>query len=336
MQELVGRLTALDPEASESLKVIAYFDVLVNGHASMEVLLRGAAVLGGCPAGFATDRIVASVDAHGKRLPTVDAPESGRWMEHAVPGGARAWMEREGPQHANDEMILERLAIALGIMLERSAPQAAIRKAVETVIDFEESPENRRTAASRLRLDPLGRFVVIAEPASSPSAHGHNTVVVTPAGAVRAVITAESERAPGSRAGVGVAVHSDELDRSWATALTALRLTSDREPVVWADDLGGLILLMDAAEARGADHADLAALRAAIDGSPRALSVLEAVIHTDSLRAAATEAGLHHSTIQARVAELSSTLGFDVRTAAGRTRLAIALSLYRLVTNRFS
>jgi len=336
MQELVGRLTALDPEASESLKVIAYFDVLVNGHASMEVLLRGAAVLGGCTAGFASDRIVASVDAHGKRLTTATAPEPGRWMEHAVPGGAHAWMERQGAPHANDEMILERLAIALGIMLERSAPQAAIRKAVETVIDSDESPEDRRAAAARLLLDPGAEFVVIAEPAGSPSAHGHNTVVVTPAGAVRAVITARAEEGHGSRAGIGVVVHSDNLDHSWATALTALRLTSDREPVLRADDLGALILLMDAAGSRGADHADLAALRAAIDGSPRALPVLEAVVHTDSLRAAAAEAGLHHSTIQARAVELSSMLGFDVRTTVGRTRLTIALGLYRIATNRFS
>src|SRR6478609_7034590 len=86
MQELVGRLTALDgtdatrllrrqvasgtvsgvewrpllrrvrlnPQASESLKILAYFDALVDGHANPEVLLRGAAVLSGCAAGVAS------------------------------------------------------------------------------------------------------------------------------------------------------------------------------------------------------------------------------------------------------------------------------------------
>lgn len=336
MQELVGRLTALDPEASESLKVIAYFDALVEGRASMEVLLRGAAVLSGCASGFVTDRIVAGVDTQGTRLNLTVAPESGRWPEHRVPGGARAWLEREGAAHANDEMILERLAIALGIMLERSAPQAALRKAVETVIDAAESPEARRAAATRLRLDPLARFVIIAEPASSPSPPGHHTVVVTPAGAVRAVIKLESDETTEPRAGIGFAVGGDELDRSWASALTALRLTSEREPVLRADDLGGLILLADAAEGRGFDHRDLAALQRVVASSPRTLGVLESLVHTESLRAAAAESGLHHSTIQARAVELSATLGFDVRTAAGHTRLSIALSLYRLSTNRFS
>lgn len=41
MQELVGRLTALDAEATETIKVIAYFDALVAGHASTQVILPG-------------------------------------------------------------------------------------------------------------------------------------------------------------------------------------------------------------------------------------------------------------------------------------------------------
>ena len=51
MQELVGRLSTLDPAASESLKVIAYFDALVEARAGRLALLRGAARLTGCPAG---------------------------------------------------------------------------------------------------------------------------------------------------------------------------------------------------------------------------------------------------------------------------------------------
>ena len=53
MQELVGRLTALDPEASETLKVVSYFDTLVAGAVGLDSLLRGAAVLSGAVAGYA-------------------------------------------------------------------------------------------------------------------------------------------------------------------------------------------------------------------------------------------------------------------------------------------
>lgn len=337
MQELVGRLTSLDPEASESLKVIAYFDALVDGRASLEVLLRGAAVLGGCAAGFVTGRSVTGVNPQGTRITLVDAPAPGRWPEHAVPGGGRAWIERDGAQHANDEMILERLAIAIGIMLERSAPQAAMRKAVETVIDGSEPAEGRRLAAVRLRLEPASRLVVVAEPTSASPAEGHHTVVVTPVGPVRARIHhLDGDAVTAERAGIGYAVASDGLDRSWASALTALRLTSASQPVLRADDLGGIILLADALGSQGFDHPDLAALRYQLEAAPRLVSIVEAMVTADSVRAAAVTAGLHHSTMQTHAVDLSSALGFDVRTSTGRTRLSIALSLYRLATNTFS
>lgn len=51
MKELAGRLSALDPEASETLKVIAYFDKLVDGRVGPDGMLRGAAVLCGAPMG---------------------------------------------------------------------------------------------------------------------------------------------------------------------------------------------------------------------------------------------------------------------------------------------
>ncbi|MDP3207703.1 MAG: hypothetical protein Q8M65_01015, partial [Rhodoglobus sp.] len=323
--------------ASESLKVIAYFDALVEGRASLEVLLRGSAVLSGCASGFATDLSATGVNSQGTRITLASGPPEGQWPEHAVPGGGRAWLERDGALHANDEMILERLAIAIGIMLERSAPQAAMRKAVETVIDPSEPSEGRRLAAARLRLDPAGRFVVVAEPVGACTPVGHHTVVVTPVGPVRARIQhLDEDAAAGDRAGVGYAVSPDRLDRSWLSALTALRLTSASQMVLRADDLGGVILLAEAMSAQGYDHPDLAALRRQFDAGPRMVSMVEAIVATDSLRAAAVAAGLHHSTMQAHANDVSSSLGFDVRTAAGRTRLSIALSLYRLATNTFS
>lgn len=51
MQELVARLTAVDPEAGETLKVVSYFDTLVGAAAGLDALLRGAAVLSGVVAG---------------------------------------------------------------------------------------------------------------------------------------------------------------------------------------------------------------------------------------------------------------------------------------------
>ncbi|WP_382308103.1 helix-turn-helix domain-containing protein [Herbiconiux sp. UC225_62] len=63
--------------------------------------------------------------------------------------------------------------------------------------------------------------------------------------------------------------------------------------------------------------------------------MLDALAHTDIVRAAAALAGVHHSTMQARAADLAEALGFDPRTPSGRVRLSDALRLHRLATARF-
>ena len=40
MQDLLGRLTALDPDASETLKVVSYFDTLIARAVGVESMLR--------------------------------------------------------------------------------------------------------------------------------------------------------------------------------------------------------------------------------------------------------------------------------------------------------
>ena len=332
MQELLGRLTALDPEASQGLKVIAYFDALVDGHATPEMLLRGTAVLSGCPAGFRSETRAGRVGQDGVRT---DAGAQAAWQTRPISSGGVAWLEREGPAHANDEMILERLAISLDITLERSAPVAALRRAVETVLDPAEPDAERQAAAARLKLDPGGSYRVDAMPAGAPAVDGHQSVTVTPAGTVRAVIRAATDPRATGRAGIGVVAQPSGLAGSWRSALTALRMTSDLEPLVSADELGAVLLLADAAETSAGTPPDVAALSRLLAASDRALPVLHALVANDSLRAAATELGVHHSTLQARTAELSETLGYDVRSPGGRTRLSLALRLYLFATNRF-
>ncbi|UFS59578.1 helix-turn-helix domain-containing protein [Subtercola endophyticus] len=359
MHQLVGRLTALDPEASESLKVIAYFDALVDGHANTEVLLRGAAVLSGCAAGFAAAGTQRRVDATGIRSPVDATASPPLWPRHPLGDGGYAWLERVGPAHANDEMILERLVIALSITFERSAPVVAARRAVETVVDFAAPRADRLTAATQLKLDMTADYCVSAMPALSSAPGGHQTVMVTRVGAVRAVIrparhgttnasvadpVAEPVDGPVAepvavpfveRVGVGFAVPPGELDRSWSSALLALRMTSEREPVVQADDLGAVLMLAEAADERDGDHPDVLALKRLIGSPGAARDLVEAMVATGSARAAARELGMHHSTVQARVADYSQALGFDVRTMSGQTRLELALRLYYLSTNVF-
>jgi hypothetical protein len=153
MQQLVGRLTALDPEASATLKVVSYFDTLVGHEAGVETLLRGASVLSGCPVGFDPGKAVAGlrVSPAGQRLP---AGSPGDWPSAPAGPGALVWLERSGVPHANDAMILERLALAVAISRSRARPGSGLHRAVERILDADASEEDRATAAAQLGLDP--------------------------------------------------------------------------------------------------------------------------------------------------------------------------------------
>jgi hypothetical protein len=345
MQGLVWRLKALDPEASESLKVIAYFDALVDGHASAQVLLSGAAVLSGCPAGYLTNGNTVRVDASGAKIAvgsSVSGGPDGGWPGHSFGDGGRVWIERSGPAFANDEMILERVAIALGISFDRTSPVAASRRAVQTLIDGTAPLDRRMDAAAMLRLDRETSYRVIAVPASTELA-GPSAVTHTAVGPVRAAVlrfsTTETVDAqlpqPGSTAGIGLAMPPESLHHSWATALLALRLTGPRHPRQLADELGSLIVFAEAADASSYETPDLTALKRLLTSQPKAHALLESIAETASLRAVAEEIGLHHSSVQARAAEYSTALGFDIRTAAGRVRLSLVLTLWRLAGATF-
>ncbi|RFA11555.1 hypothetical protein B7R21_12705 [Subtercola boreus] len=350
MQELVGRITALDPVASESLRVISYFDTLVEGHATAEALLRAASVLTGCAVGFAADETVMRVDGAGIRSRGPVRAEPGRWASHAIGEGWFAWVERTGDAHTNDEMVLERLSFGLRISLERTHPVAIARRNLEILIDPAESPEARAAAARRLRVD-VGELRMAAAPAGEPGSAlgGGAAVVVTPVGRVRASIVRDSTAATAAppaaapavptgsptRQGLGLSVLAVDAPRSWQTALLALRLTTPAEPVVDAGRLGSVLLLVEAAEASAAPQPDALAIERLVQEDPRNLPHLELIVRAESIRAAAAASGVHHSTMQARVAELSEQLGFDARSAEGRVRLSLALRLYRLGANRF-
>lgn len=334
MQELAGRLKALDPEASETLRVISYFDALTAGHANAEVLVRGASMLAGCPAGVASPSLSLRVDERGRRSADPGSPAS--WPPRSLTGGGTVWIERDGGAHANDDMILERVALALSILFERTGPAAALRNPVETLLDPTETVEHRQAAAQSLHLVGTTRYRVITQPAgTTDAAAGPAAVMTTVAGAVRAEIVLSTDAVAAERAGIGIAASPADLVRSWLSALTALRLTSDHEPVLYGDDLGSLLLLAEISPAGAPENCDLQSLGVVIRETPRILPMLDTLAASESLRAAAATLGFHHSTVQSRAEELSAKLGFDVRTSRGRTRLSVALALHRLETTHF-
>jgi hypothetical protein len=331
MQELLGRLTALDPSARETLTVISYFDTLIEAHATSEMLVRGACILTGCAAGFVADRTVLRVTGTGEVDRSAVAPDAGVWPGHPIASSWRVWLERQGDAHVNDAMVLERLALGLGIVLERTHPAAIARRSLEVLLDSESTAEDRASAASKLRLSPTTSLRMVAVAATDPfTSEHHNVELATSVGRVRAVLVLPGAALPAGRIGIGVSVVPASLRESWLSALLALRLTTAREPVVDAATLGAFLLLAETADARGGELPDVAVLAAIDSRDPRALSYLDALGRSDSVRSAATLAGIHHSTLQAHAAEWGVALGFDVRSPEGRVRLALALRLFRL------
>lgn len=328
MQELVGRLTALDPEASETLKVVSYFDTLVGGSVGAEALLRGAAVLSGTVAGFRSGGRVIRVAHDGVRMTDATADDPS-WPSRAVGPDADVWIERIGAPHANDAMVVERLAIAMAITVARRAPAGAAEGAVEVAVSSAATAEERAVALSRLRLDAASLVRAVALPADSIAApEGPSSIVATAHGLARAVLVRDAPTlAPGIRAGIGLPVAPERLPESWSSALIALRLGSADEPVVDAAELGAVLLVAEAAEGRAHRHPDAAALA---DLDARSLETLDALADTGSVRAAAARLGMHHSSVQARAAGLAVTLGYDPRTPRGRTRYALARALLAL------
>ena len=201
--------------------------------------------------------------------------------------------------------------------------------AVEVVITASAAPAERALAASRLRLDASRDARAIAfHPDAASLTPGPTAVVATPRGLARVVLVAGAFHVPpGVRAGLGTSGAADRLPDSWAAALIALRLGSDREPVVDAAGLGALLLVAEAADRHGGVHPDAAALDALDE---RARLVLEAFADAGSVRAAASALGMHHSSVQARLDALTAQLGYDPRSPAGRTRYALARALAAL------
>ncbi|HJQ05490.1 MAG TPA: hypothetical protein VJ872_08610 [Nocardioides sp.] len=323
MHELVGRLTALDPDASESLKVVAYFDTLILAGAGLDALLRGAAALSGTVAGAERNGRVSRRRPDGQEPPEPPAPPS---SEKEYTAG-KVWLEREGRQHANDEMVLERLALALDLLEARRSPTGDLDVALDATRPLDE----RIKALGRLRISPTSRVCVLATYAESRQTTSPlTTLIPTRYGIVQATLCRSEVEPPTTPAGFGLWLPADRAPESWESALYSLRLTGDGRPVVDAIQMGALIVAARAYDPE-APHDDVRAV-ARLD--ERSAHILLVLVESDSLRAAAAELGMHHSTLQAKHEWLTRELGYDPRTINGRIRYGIAEMLRRLTDPR--
>jgi methyl acetate hydrolase len=336
MQELLGKIAALDPAASLGLRVIACFDELIIGNVNTRALLSAAASLAGCNAGFRQDhpgRIV-RVTPRGELAPIGGAEPVGH-IHHA--DGLTVWLERDGAKHANDDMILERLALAVRIRCGQGTQDFDNRRDLGVLLDGSVPVDERHLAASRLGILTTARHRVVAAPlfalwGARPS--GPEDVVPTAFGSLHAVVVpADCTTVEANPSGIGIATDVEHLPHSFRTAVVALRLCSlPGTPVVNGDDYGGLIGLL--ADAPSDSHMPDVDLLEVVMAHQWACSTLDALIRAGSLRQAARLGGVHHSTMQTRVDVITEMIGFDPIDGLGRTRLGIAYLGWRLRHSR--
>ncbi|WP_433383703.1 helix-turn-helix domain-containing protein [Actinoplanes sp. CA-142083] len=340
MKDLAVRLAALDADAGAALRVIAYFDGLTENKAGLQAIVRGAAVLAGCPARLddLSRRVHIRVDQAGNAAPS-SAPPDPAWMHSVLAPSATLCLERPGEPGPVDAMILERAAGAARAVLDRTRGRAPAKDPalVELIVDAAAPSDVRRQAATTLKMSDSTRFhaaatvtgpLLLPADVSLPPAHAAQVAAAPTTEAPQAAST------PPGRVGVGPAVAPADLPSSYAAARIALRFAADGTPedpgpsVVLHEDLGALALLADLPDT--ADVPDLRALEHATAAAPWALSTLHAFADAPSLRAAATALRLHHSTLQDRIVAAEHLLGWPIREPQGRLRLQLALALRRL------
>lgn len=335
MQELLGRITALDPEASVGLRVIACFDELIVGRVNTRALLAAAASLAGCTAGVQVPPARSLRVSPAGEVHAGEGAPCGSVLPAA--GGITVWLERADGPWAHDAMILERLALAVAIRQGDGRREPDTRRELGLLLDPSVPDDERRVAAARIGLAPRGRYRVVAAPLFAVwerHPDGPEDVVPTPFGPIHArVIPHDHPDVGASPSGTGAASAVDGLPGSFRTALVALRLCDPpATPSVRADDYGGLLGLL-ADSPPGAELPDVDLLDRVV-AHPWGRDTLDALVRAGTVRQAARLGGVHHSTMQNRLDLIVEVLGFDPLDGLGRTRLGIAYLSWRLRTSR--
>jgi hypothetical protein len=344
MEALVVRLSHLDSEAEGALRVVMFYDTLMRRRVDLPALARASAGLAGCVVGIRlhdAGRVIRmSPDgraASGPALPaSATAPITLDEEEIGV-----VWLERPGVPVTLDQLLLDRLGIAITAVVEKYGP-ARTTMADPALVELVISPNSDEVARdralrllgfaagaplrvmavhSRLPLDQVGRLVCPGRPVKAALVADVGVILATspdPAGIPVEV-----------RAGIGAA---ESPDRAWREARIALRFTTSRQPVVHYDGLGALALLAQVPQDAARGNADVAAI-GRIASNPDDLETLDAYCGVGSLRRAADLLHLHHSSVARRLEQIGESLGIELTEPTGLTRATLALTAWRLLND---
>lgn len=352
---LLRRLSALDADAASAVRVIGFFDALVEQGAAIDLILRQTAALTECPVGVRSSGSQLSERLEpGGEMRFGGPPASAH--RYQLPSGDEVWLERDGAEHPLDDLVLERFALAAAVAFGRGQQDlsALDQSALLQLAVSASTPDSaRRRMLERLGIRAAATVHVLAMAGPADQFDelgrrlpGKHRARVGPIGLLLAVQKPQDALAVpvGSRVGIAPPHLATELPEAWRQACTALRFTAAsthpappyptyEPPVVRFDDLGSFGPI---AEALTADQIsalpDVIALDklAELPGGEEMLHTLEAVAATDSLRRAAAILHMHHNSVAHRVARAEQVLGFSVADLYARPRLMLAIGLRRI------
>lgn len=357
MQGLLLKLSALDADVENAVRIISFFDSLIEQQPSLDVLVRNAAAVAECAVG-----IQESEGRFALRATPDGRTDAGRAAEGAtiarVSSSHQAWLGRGGADALPlDQMLLERFGLSAIAALGRGrTPTLALGDPalIELVVaQSTEAPERSR-ALQLLGLTPATSVTFLA--ASGPTKQLDVLVsclgelggkprcaVIGPVRAVVLLGPPPSDLHPpdGVTLGVGPATRAIDAPAAWQKAVRALRYATPvtnagdvaARPMVHATRLGAFDLL--AARLRSDDIRDVADIDvldelAAEPQGAEMIRTLEVVVEAGSLREAARTLYLHHNSVSGRLARAEERLGYRIADPSGIARLGLAIALRRL------
>lgn len=363
-------LSKLDVNAESFLRIITYFDELVRNRASLDALVRATAALAECGAGLRDDwngvvvRFTETGEppGPGQAVPLAETPIV---LDQQTVGSV--WLERFGGTGPFDKMLTERMAFAAAVLWQHdlgrelgAAPEVVL---FDLALSASTGEVDRARALSRLGFSEALPVQVLAISTEDPDDLGPATrrlchyldervrgrvrgAVVGLKGAIIAqpdlpadqlLMSADHHfRRAGTRIGMGTMALPRSAHASWRNALAALRLSETwlaSTTIAECLELGVLTLLADLSPAAVGSSPDVQALTklAATQRGVRDIEALEALFKTGSLRQAAADMYLHHSSLAARLRHVEDSLGLSLNDPIGRLRAQLSVALWRLL-----
>lgn len=335
MDRVLIALDEREPVATRALRIVDFFDRIVDAGGDATTILRSVPMLTGCAVGMEL--------ASGARM---SAGLRGEVQSGGQPAGALVrrlssidgivWIDRSRGSSALDELILERWDLSLQRI--HSLPPTVWSGAEQVQRSATDAEAVRRVVDSQ----PGTVFVVRVRVAESAEHRIPNwlrsTVWCTQSDIEITAVAAATEVDVLSQsldqddlvraAGLSDAVHAGESARGWDQSTRAVRFAGGafiiRERVVRYRDLGPLAHV-DVSRARVDSLAEKFAEIAGTRQGRRDLEVYGAYLRAGSVRAAAPTLHLHPSSVAATVTRVKALAGSQGRSGLAQTRELVAL-----------